>query len=167
MKVDERLEARRSRSLWQLPADIVFGAMSIVVTPAMAVIVGADVVARYVFSAPLFWAQDVTTLLLLLLFFCGQPVCLRYGDHVRMELLYERFSDFWRRVIDSVSSGLAAFIAGTIFYRVWKEMHDPFAAGDAHGFIKFPVWPVRIVLLIVLTLMVIEALRQIIAVWKR
>ncbi len=159
-------EAGEERSLWQLPSDLAFSVMSVGVVPAIALIVGADVVARYVFSAPIFWAQDVNTLLLLLLFFCGQPVCLRYGDHVRMELLYQRFPVLLKRAVDSLSALMAVFIAWTIGYRLWREMNDPFAAGDTHGFIKFPVMPVRIVLLIVLALVFLEALRRLIAAWR-
>ena len=166
MSAEEQPEAEPDRSRWGVPTDIVFGAMSVGVVPAIALIVGADVIARYVFSAPLFWAQDVNTLLLLLLFFCGQPACLRYGDHVRMELLYQRFPAFWQHVVDSIAALLAAFIAATIAYRLGREMVDPFAAGDTHGFIKFPVQSVRVVLIIVLALVIVEALRRLIAVWK-
>lgn len=151
---------------WRLPADIVFRAISVMVVPSIALIVGADVVARYVFSAPLFWAQDINTLLLLLLFFCGQPICLRHGDHVRMELLYQQFGRTARRLVDSLSALLATFIAATIGYRLMREMLDPFAAGDSHGFLKVPVWPVRAILILVLALVVIEAIRGLVAIWK-
>lgn len=158
--------ARVERDPWRIPSDIVFRAISVTVVPTIALIVGADVVARYVFSAPLFWAQDINTLLLLLLFFCGQPVCLRYGDHVRMELLYQRFGRTGRRLVDSLSALMGMFLAGTIGYKIVKEMLDPFSAGDTHGFLKVPVMPVRALLVIVLILVVVEALRSLAAIWR-
>lgn len=155
----------RSR-FWGLPTDIVFGIMSVGVVPAIALIVGADVLARYVFSSPIFWAQDITTLLLLLLFFCGQPACLRHGDHVRMELLYKHMPDWAKRAVDTLSAVMAVFIAATITLRLLREATDPFSSADTHGFLKVPVLPVRILLMIVLALVIIEAMRRMIAVWR-
>jgi TRAP-type mannitol/chloroaromatic compound transport system permease small subunit len=62
-----------------------------------------EVVARYVFSAPTIWALDVTTMSYGALFMLGAALALLRGAHVRTDILWERFSDRTKGMIDTVA----------------------------------------------------------------
>ena len=62
-----------------------------------------EVFARYVLRAPTVWALDVTTMSYAALFMLGAALALLKGAHVRTDMLWERFSDRTKGMIDSVA----------------------------------------------------------------
>ena len=62
-----------------------------------------EVFARYVLRAPTMWALDVTTMSYATLFMLGAALALLRGAHVRTDMLWERFSDRRKGMIDSLA----------------------------------------------------------------
>jgi TRAP-type mannitol/chloroaromatic compound transport system permease small subunit len=62
-----------------------------------------EVFARYVLRAPTVWALDVTTMSYAALFMLGAALALLKGAHVRTDMLWERFSDRKKGMIDSLA----------------------------------------------------------------
>jgi TRAP-type mannitol/chloroaromatic compound transport system permease small subunit len=62
-----------------------------------------EVFARYVLRAPTVWALDVTTMSYASLFMLGAALALLKGAHVRTDMLWERFSDRKKGMIDSLA----------------------------------------------------------------
>jgi TRAP-type mannitol/chloroaromatic compound transport system permease small subunit len=62
-----------------------------------------EVFARYVLRAPTIWALDVTTMSYAALFMLGSALALLRGAHVRTDMLWERFSDRTKGMIDSLA----------------------------------------------------------------
>ena len=62
-----------------------------------------EVFARYVLRAPTVWALDVTTMSYAALFMLGAALALLKGAHVRTDILWERFSDRKKGMIDSLA----------------------------------------------------------------
>jgi TRAP-type mannitol/chloroaromatic compound transport system permease small subunit len=62
-----------------------------------------EVFARYVLRDPTIWALDVTTMSYAALFMLGSAVALLKGAHVRTDLLWEKFSDRTKGMIDSLA----------------------------------------------------------------
>src|SRR5688572_29878688 len=62
-----------------------------------------EVFARYVLRAPTMWALDVTTMSYATLFMLGAALALLKGAHVRTDMLWERFSDRTKGMIDSLA----------------------------------------------------------------
>lgn len=135
---------------------------SLVCIPAIAAIIVVDVFFRYFLNSPVFWAQDVTTLLLLLVFFGAQPLTYAEDVHIRMELLYGRFAPRIRQLVDIFSSLAIAFVSGLFVYRMISELLDPYAAGDTHGFLKVPLMPFRVIVALVMAVLICEALARIV-----
>ena len=63
-----------------------------------------EVFARYVLRAPTVWALDVTTMSYATLFMLGAALALLRGAHVRTDMLWERFSDRTKGMIDSLAA---------------------------------------------------------------
>ena len=80
------------------------------VFPVIALMMGYEVVARYAFGAPTFWAHEIAGLLAGVAFVFGGALCMAEGSHMRVTLLYERMRG-WRR---TATDGLS-LLCGTVF----------------------------------------------------
>jgi TRAP-type mannitol/chloroaromatic compound transport system permease small subunit len=63
-----------------------------------------EVFSRYVLRSPTMWALDVTTMSYAALFMLGAALALLKGAHVRTDMLWERFSDRTKGMIDSLAA---------------------------------------------------------------
>jgi TRAP-type mannitol/chloroaromatic compound transport system permease small subunit len=81
-----------------------------------------EVFARYVLRAPTVWALDVTTMSYATLFMLGAALALLKGAHVRTDMLWERFSDRKKGMIDSLA--FVVFFLPTmavLFFISWDD----------------------------------------------
>ena len=62
-----------------------------------------EVFARYALRRPTIWALDVTTMSYAALFMLGAALALLKGAHVRTDMLWEKFSDRTKGMIDSLA----------------------------------------------------------------
>lgn len=83
------------------------------------VIVGlmaTNVLLRYLFSAGSVWAQELEWHLLVPLVLFGMSYALRHGDHVRVDIVYARFSVRGKVVVDLVSALLTLAISAIVIW---------------------------------------------------
>lgn len=109
--------------------------------PLIVVVVSAEVLARYVFRAPLRWSEEVVTLSLLLAFVGAIPYCIARDAHVKVETLYERFGPGGRRVADAIGSLCGAVFMGMLAMGTGREMLGMMKRGDATEHAGILHWP--------------------------
>jgi C4-dicarboxylate transporter, DctQ subunit len=73
-----------------------------------------EVFLRYVFNRPTIWAHETTTFLCGIAFIYGGLYCAARNSHIRVVLIYDHVSPFWRRVLDVTIS--AASCIATLFF---------------------------------------------------
>jgi len=78
-----------------------------------------EVIARYVFDSPTFWAHEVTTFLIAAIFLIGGPVALARDRHIRVRMIYDAVSPRKRRVLDIVNSVIALMFFAGLAYAGW------------------------------------------------
>ena len=81
-----------------------------------------EVFARYVLRAPTVWALDVTTMSYAALFMLGAALALLKGAHVRTDMLWERFSNRRKGMIDSLA--LVVFFLPTMAVLFFISIDD-------------------------------------------
>jgi TRAP-type C4-dicarboxylate transport system permease small subunit len=59
-----------------------------------------NVIARYVFSDPIFWAEEVLIFIVIWTVFIVAGSITYRGAHLSMDLIYSGMSPFWKRVIN-------------------------------------------------------------------
>jgi TRAP-type C4-dicarboxylate transport system permease small subunit len=59
-----------------------------------------NIIGRYVFSYPVFWAEQVLTFIVIWVVFLLAGSITYRGAHLNMDLLYNGFSTLWKRVIN-------------------------------------------------------------------
>ena len=112
-----------------------------VTMPALVVLVTTDVVLRYVFNVPLEWGRDVNGLLLLMTIFSALPHAWDRGYHIRMEVVYARFSKRRRQRADVLASVAGIVVFGLI--AVQAALFVPFmiATGETGEDLRLQIWP--------------------------
>lgn len=96
-----------------------------------------EVISRYVFDAPTFWAHESTTFLIAAIFLVGGPIALARDKHIRVRMFYDTVSPRGRRWLDIVNSLIAlVFFAGLAYagwIMSWKATHTPTGAIHLEG----------------------------------
>ena len=105
-----------------------------------------EVFARYVLRSPTVWALDVTTMSYGTLFMLGSALALLRGAHVRTDMLWERFSDRTKGMIDTVA--LTVFFLPTMAVLFFISIDDFWHAysideRSSSGAWTPIIWPLR------------------------
>ena len=90
-----------------------------------------DTAARYIFNAPTAWSYDISYMLYGSAFMGGASYPLLLDEHVRIEIIYEKFSPKARAIIDAAGyllfffpSMLSFLYFGTLFTLNSWELHE-------------------------------------------
>jgi TRAP-type C4-dicarboxylate transport system permease small subunit len=107
------------------------------------VIVGSEVVARYVMNAPLAWAFDVLTLYVMpAIFFLGLPGSYAKNAHIAVDILVQRLPKMPLAVTTLLVHVCALALFGCIFYFGVGFTLESYRSGDTFtGVLKFLAWP--------------------------
>lgn len=96
-----------------------------------------EVISRYVFDTPTFWAHESTTFLIAAIFLVGGPIALARNKHIRVRIFYDTVSARGRRWFDIINSVIALlFFAGLAYagwIMSWKATHNPSGAIHLEG----------------------------------
>ncbi|MCP8883864.1 TRAP transporter small permease [Devosia sp. XJ19-1] len=83
------------------------------------VITVVEVIARYVFDSPTFWAHESTTFLIAATFLIGGPIALARDKHIRVRMFYDAVTPARRRLLDIVNSVIALVFFAGLAYAGW------------------------------------------------
>lgn len=78
-----------------------------------------EVIARYVFDSPTYWAHETTTFLIAAIFLVGGPIALARDKHIRVRMFYDSVSPRGRRWLDIVNSIIALTFFAGLSYAAW------------------------------------------------
>ena len=90
--------------------------------PTLATIIAADVVLRYVFSAPLSWGLEMSKYVMLVMFLMGILYSFQSDVHIRVDIIYDRLPAKFRRVLSVLVNICIAFIFVLILSKSTEEM---------------------------------------------
>ncbi|HEY6024948.1 MAG TPA: TRAP transporter small permease [Pseudolabrys sp.] len=79
-----------------------------------------NVIARYVFSDPIFWAEEILIFIVIWAVFLVAGSITYRGGHLNMDLIYAGMSSFWKRIVNIAIA--LTLIACTVFTAMqsWK-----------------------------------------------
>lgn len=78
---------------------------------AMVFVITVNVVLRYVFSFGWIWAQQLEWHFMFPITLIGMSYALKHGEHVRVDILYDRYPERWKEIVN-VATGFAAIFVG-------------------------------------------------------
>ncbi|MGQ0750784.1 MAG: TRAP transporter small permease subunit [Betaproteobacteria bacterium] len=84
------------------------------------VVMATNVILRYLFSVGTVWAQELEWHLLVPLILFGMSYAMRHGEHVRVDIVYGKFSDRTKHIVDFISALLCAALSVLV---IWFSLH--------------------------------------------
>lgn len=103
--------------------EIIAGVMLVI----MMALTLVDVIGRYVFSAPIFGASEMISMLLVVVIFAGLGICNARDEHIVVELFDDRFRQlspkFYHAIIQMLSIITMLLIAWVLFEQALESYH--------------------------------------------
>lgn len=106
----------------------------------MALNVVSNVISRFFFGQSLFFAEEISRILIVMITFAGIGYAARHGRHIRMSAIYDQLPVLGRKVMMvmiSVVTGLLMFIL--CYYSV-RYIHGVYSTGRVLPALGLPVW---------------------------
>jgi tripartite ATP-independent transporter DctM subunit len=85
-------------------------------------VLSAAVFFRYVLRSPLIWSDELAELLLLWQAMLGAVVAFHLGQHLRLEVIYERLSERGKEVLDIIGLALMIVIGAPLAFYSFEEV---------------------------------------------
>jgi TRAP-type mannitol/chloroaromatic compound transport system permease small subunit len=116
-------------------------------------------ISRYFFNAPLLWAIETSQFLMAAYYLLGGAFSLQLGSHVRMDVLYERWSPRTQAAVDSVTALFLIFFLVLLLKGGWASTVYSWDTNQANYSAWAPrMWPIKAVMVIGIGLMLLQAL---------
>jgi TRAP-type mannitol/chloroaromatic compound transport system permease small subunit len=120
-----------------------------------------EVIARYVFNSPTNWVHESMFLMFGMQYLLSGAYALREGAHVRVDVIYEKFSSRTRTIIDIVTSivffifTITLILTGLLFA---KDSLGVFEVSFTEWAIQY--WPVKMTIAIGGTLLLLQGIAK-------
>ncbi|MDE0385991.1 MAG: TRAP transporter small permease [Defluviicoccus sp.] len=108
---------------------------------AMVLLIALDTILRYFFNAPIFGAQEVVGLGLLIAFLVALPHSWHGNYHVRMDLLYQRYGRRAKLLVDGLAGIGALAFGGLLAYQGYFTISRYMASRKTTSLLEIPYWP--------------------------
>lgn len=128
-----------------------------------------EVFSRYLFNSPTIWAYEIGYMVTGANFLLGAAFALREHAHIRIDVLYSRFSVKIKALIDVLGYLLLFLPVGIwLSYRLGFYALDAFETGERSGQSAWNpvIWPFRFIFFTGFTVLSIQALAECICIIK-
>lgn len=106
-----------------------------------------EVIARFVFNSPTNWVHESMFLMYGMQYMLAGAYAYREDQHVRVDVIYTRFSPRGKAVADIVTSVFFFIFVGVLFWTSWRFAADAIN-NDEHSFTEWGVqyWSVKLMM---------------------
>lgn len=118
-----------------------FGIFAALAILAVLVLTAINVTGRYLFTAPLRGAEEMTGFLVVAMVMLGAAEAYRRGDHIRIDLLTERLGPKGARWVDVLSHvAVGAFAANLLRTGLHTVEFSHSFGAYSPGYLQIPMW---------------------------
>ena len=97
---------------------------------AIVVLMATNVLLRYLFRTGSVWSQELEWHLLAPLILFGMSYAMQKGEHVRVDIVYGRFSPRAKAAVDFISAMLCAIISAAIVWLSVKYVEQSYVINE-------------------------------------
>ena len=97
---------------------------------ALALVMGGNVLLRYVFNTGRVWSQELEWHLMVPICLFGMSYALRHGEHVRVDVLYASYSQKTKDFVEIITALLAMAISLIIIWLSISYVMQSWAVGE-------------------------------------
>jgi C4-dicarboxylate transporter DctQ subunit len=121
-----------------------FGWLGAALIFLLALLLGYDVIMRYVFNKPTSWVLDISQLLQAALAFTTASYVLKSGRHVNMNMVTQYVSPKWQRRLFLISNTMTMIGCGWMSILSWSLFTKSYKIKEAAYGIDIPLYPWKI-----------------------
>ncbi len=108
-------------------------------------------------GAPPIWTDEMAQFLLAGYFMIGGAYALQLGSAVRMDLLYSRWSDKGRALVDVLTIGTLLFYLGVLLWGGWESLQYALEYGERRRGLWRPYMaPVKMIMVLGILMMLLQ-----------
>lgn len=126
----------------------------------------ANILARKVFNFPLYGFIDWMVMAVPVMAFLGLSFCQRLGGHIRMDILIGKFRGRTLWTIEFITTVLMTLVVAVLIYGSWDHAARALRIGDSTPVAYLPTWPVKAVVTLGFSLLVVRLIIQLAAYFK-
>ena len=97
---------------------------------ALALVMGGNVLLRYVFNTGTVWSQELEWHLMAPICLFGMSYALRHGEHVRVDVLYASFSQRAKDLVEVITALLAMALSVIVIYLSINYVNQSWSIGE-------------------------------------
>ena len=148
---------------------LVFARLSMMGTAAIVLVMLFEVVSRYVFASATLWANELSLWIAGFVFLLAGLYAMQQRSHIRIYVIYDLFPRWARKLADAVSVVLTLVFTALLIWGGYNEALSKFIRWETFGTAWDPPLPATIkpAILIVISLMAIQAVSNLIADWNK
>ena len=117
-----------------------------VVLALLAAMTFCDVVARYFFNSPFSFTVEITEIAMGVMIFFGIGLVTHNNEHISVDFVTLRLSDWWRALIGLAMNVLAFGFLALMVWRLWLRMAVLLEKGDVSPIMLIPRWPTALLM---------------------
>lgn len=107
----------------------------------MAIVTTVDVIGRNLFDAPMRGALEIVSVGLTLTLFGGMPYAEMLNEHIRVDILTDRFSTTTRNALAAGMNWLYLLLVGLLSWQCWEQALFLLAGNSNSGVMGIPLAP--------------------------
>lgn len=134
--------------------------------PSLLALVLADIILRNVFTSTLSWSHEVSGLLLLCIFFIDLPYCLSKSEFLKVDLLFNFFSQFWQSLVHVFALLCCLTVSIFLIWQALVGLQDMLEFEEEALTLAVPLWPFSAMIAVSGALMVLQSLSMLIENWQ-
>jgi len=97
---------------------------------ALALVMGGNVLLRYVFNTGSVWSQELEWTLMSPICLFGMSYALRHGEHVRVDVLFASFSERNKQLIEFVTALISMAVCVIVIWLSWSYVAYSWNIGE-------------------------------------
>ena len=136
-----------------------FGRLAMYLVFLMIATLLLDAVTRNIINFPLSWCVEMAQFIMTAYYILGGAYSMQLGDHVRMDLIYDRCSEKNKARLDVATSGCMLFYLGCLLFGSISSTIYAIETGQR----KFSMWnpsmvPIKLIMVTGIILMLLQAI---------
>jgi len=121
------------------------------------VVIGIEVIARYIFNSPIIGVVDFVTILIPIFVFLPMAGAEIHGKHIRVDFITMRFSTGTQKLLELLAYAFGFFLMGSMAWILWGFAMDSYLAGEyLTGLRRIRVWPSKFAMAIGASLFAVQ-----------
>ena len=148
---------------------LVLSRIAMITTGLIVVVMFYEVVSRYVFSRPTLWANELSLWMAAFVFLLAGLYAMQQRCHIRIYIIYDMMPRWMKKTADTISVALIVIFTVALIWGDYNGTLKRFLRMETFGTAWDPPIPgiVKPAVLLIITLVAIQAVSNLIADWNR